>query len=189
MKLWDQLPGGADHRATVRYEPAMRMVYVHLDGALALWAPLTAADVAPLETGAGAWAGFVGAAGTSVKDGMAVSVGEWALGATATDGARGRLLESGLLIGEAGAGGLAVHIDARDGCGARPRRRRGVGGDAETAGRRGAGGARMSDRACTYRVALDPPPHAAGEYEVTATLKAGARPGSFAATFLLGEPT
>ena len=63
VKLWDQLPGGGDHRATVRYEPAMRMVYVHLDGALALWAPLTAADVAPLETGDGAWAGFVGAAG------------------------------------------------------------------------------------------------------------------------------
>ena len=41
----------------------------------------------------------------------------------------------------------------------------------------------------TYRVALDPPPHTAGEYEVTATLKAGARPGSFTATFLLGEST
>ena len=163
-----------------------------MDGALALWAPLTAADVAPLETGDGAWAGFVGAAGTSVKDGMAVSVGEWALGATATDGARGRLLESGLLIGEAGAGGLAVHIDARDGCGLpRP-----AGGEAWEATLKPPGGAspvalsNVSDLGDgTYRVALDPPPHTAGEYEVTATLKAGARPGSFTATFLLGEPT
>ena len=120
------LPPLAEREVVERVRRASAIAWVLAVGALALL--LAVPEHAQ---------GFVGAAGGSVKNGMAVSVGEWALGATATDGARGRLLEAGLLIGEAGAAGLAVHIDARDGCGLpRP-----AGGEAWEATLRPPGGA------------------------------------------------
>lgn len=166
------------HNATVRYSPATRMLYVHLDGEPA---PSLVAELDPADLGLGEarpmlTPGFT-ATGPESGEGLSIDIRRWSLEATRAVAAASQLLEDGQIVGAARRE-AAVHIDARDSCGL-PR----VGGGLAWAVRltEAASGAAVAVHAIddlgdgTYRVRFTG--ERAGLYRLTATLQPAGDPG------------
>lgn len=152
------------HHVEIQYSPALRMLYVHLDGnsAPSLWAELDPADmgVRPSQPMGAGFTATPPASGESIS----IEVDHWQMAATRTDARASTLLEAGEVVGAAGQRSV-VHVTCADSCGW-PRLAGGQGWTISINGARVEETLDLGDG--THRVAFTAP--SAGTYQVVGDL-------------------